>query len=83
MVHGSTRAHNAVVGARAAPIFQVELHKFDHKPQRYGSQVVCKAGVWQPRDLEDPDHVDQRRKAVGLPETEAAYLKYFAGRACN
>ena len=56
---------------------------FDHKPQRYGSQVECKAGRWQPHTLEDPAHVDARRKAMGFQETEAAYLKRFAGMPCQ
>jgi hypothetical protein len=56
--------------------------QFDHKPQRYGSQVECKAGQWQPRDLEDPAHVDDRRKTIGFKETEAEYLKHFADNPC-
>jgi len=56
---------------------------FDHKPQRYGSQVECKAGRWQPQNLEDPDHVDARRKAMGMMWTEAEYLKTFADYPCH
>jgi hypothetical protein len=57
--------------------------QFDYKPQRYGSQVVCRAGTWQPDTLEDPDHVDERRKAVGMRQTEAEYLKYFGKMPCH
>jgi hypothetical protein len=57
--------------------------QFDYKPQRYGSQVVCRAGTWQPDTLEDPDHVDERRKAVGMRQTEAEYLKYFEKMPCH
>ena len=57
--------------------------QFDHKPQRYGSQVQCKAGQWQPNDLEDPAHVDERRKAMGYVETEAEYLKHFTDNPCD
>lgn len=35
------------------------------KPQRYGSQLVAKDGVWVPKPLEDAAHVDARRAAVG------------------
>ena len=56
---------------------------FDHKPQRYGSQVECSAGVWRPQNLEDPTHVDQRRAAVGLKQTEAAYLEEMAADPCS
>jgi hypothetical protein len=48
-----------------------------HKPQRYGSQVRCVNGKVGPDDLEDPAHVDARRNAVGMKETEAQYLTHF------
>jgi hypothetical protein len=57
--------------------------QFDHKPQRYGSQVQCRDGKWQPNDLEDPAHVDERRKAAGYTETEDEYLKHFADNPCH
>jgi len=54
----------------------------DKKPQRYGTQVGCEAGKWRPEPLEDPDHVDDRRKTVGLvPESE--YLAYFGSQPCH
>lgn len=57
--------------------------EIDHKPQRYGSQVTCKAGKWRIMELEDPAHVDARRKAVGLEDTEADYLKGFGDGPCS
>ena len=37
------------------------------KPQRYGTQFLKdSAGKWVPKTLEDPDHVEERRRAVGL-----------------
>jgi len=57
--------------------------QFDHKPQRYGSQVQCIAGQWQPNNLEDPADVDARRKTMGFVETEAEYLKHFADNPCD
>ena len=56
--------------------------EFDQKPQRYGSQVGCEGGVWKPKDLEDPEHVDERRAQMGMKETEAVYLKRFADSPC-
>ena len=56
--------------------------QFDHQPQRYGSQVQCIAGRWQPNNLENPANVDARRKALGFVETEAEYLKHFADNPC-
>lgn len=57
--------------------------EFDHKPQRYGTQLECHGGVWTPRSLEDPEHVEERRRALGLKETEAELIKSRAGWACN
>ena len=55
---------------------------FEHKPQRYGSQVECVHGAYAPQALEDPAHVDERRRAVGLKQTEAEYVKSVGG-ACS
>ena len=39
----------------------------DHRLQRFGTQGYCTGpGTWTPRPIEDPAHVDERRKAVGL-----------------
>jgi hypothetical protein len=58
--------------------------EFDHKPQRYGTQVWCPYGAsaWSLRPLEDPDGVDVRRKSVGIDQTQADYMAEFAGQAC-
>ncbi|WAC47940.1 hypothetical protein OVA03_14730 [Asticcacaulis sp. SL142] len=38
-----------------------------NRPQRYGSQGRCvAAGVWEPFEVEDPAHLDERRAQVGL-----------------
>src|SRR3990167_5308124 len=47
------------------------------RPQRYGSQVVCKAGKWGPDKLEDPDSMDERRKAMGFTQSIPEYVAYF------
>lgn len=41
-----------------------------HKDQSFGSQFVCRDHHWIRYSLHDPDHVDDRRKALGLLETE-------------
>ena len=47
-------------------------------PQRYGTQLECSDGVFQPRPLEDPAHVDELRASVGLgPEAEYVGLSAF------
>lgn len=38
----------------------------DGLPQVYGSQFDTSNGKCQPQPIEDPEHVDERRKAVGL-----------------
>jgi hypothetical protein len=45
--------------------------------QRYGTQGFCVGpGKWTPRAIEDPENVDTRRKAVGLPPL-ADYILSF------
>jgi hypothetical protein len=54
----------------------------DKKPQRYGTQGQClDTGVWKPLDVEDPEHLDQRRAAVGM-EPIAEHAKTVWREAC-
>ncbi|MBY0574788.1 MAG: hypothetical protein K2P84_14005 [Undibacterium sp.] len=46
------------------------------KPQIYGSQTVFSDGVIRLAPIEDPEHVDERRAAVGL-EPIAKYLQQW------
>ena len=46
------------------------------RPQVYGTQVTRRGGAWAPRDLRDPELVDERRAAAGL-EPLAEYLERF------
>ncbi len=47
------------------------------RPQRYGTQGRCTpAGVWEPREVEQPEKLDERRAAVGLGP-EAGYRAVF------
>lgn len=48
------------------------------RPQIYGIQGLCKDGAWTPFAIADPDHVDERRKIIGL-EPLADYQKKFRG----
>lgn len=38
----------------------------DGQPQRYGTQFIRDAQGLRPRPVEDPEHLDERRAAVGL-----------------
>lgn len=55
--------------------------EFDHKPQRYGSQLQCVEGHWVPLDLEDPEHLDALRASIGLP-SEEENLKRWENSPC-
>lgn len=50
------------------------------RPQRYGSQMICKAGrfVIDYGNLEDPANADARRAAMGFHQTLAEYETNFA-----
>jgi hypothetical protein len=49
------------------------------RPQRYGTQMVCRSGKlvvdWD--NLEDPANADARREAIGFPGTLAEYEATF------
>ena len=47
-----------------------------HRPQRYGTQGRCTPeGRFEPREIEDPEHVDQRRAEAGVgPPKLAEYV---------
>ena len=49
------------------------------KPQRYATQGHCVDGAWEPREMETPAEVDERRAAMGL-QPLAEYRKMFEGR---
>ena len=49
------------------------------KPQEYGTQAIARDGGFQPRNLRDPDRVDERRASVGLGSL-AEYLAIMAGQ---
>ncbi|WP_339928706.1 DUF6624 domain-containing protein [uncultured Brevundimonas sp.] len=50
------------------------------RPQRYGTQMTCKAGKWviDYANLEDPEHADERRADMGFHWTLAEYEDLFA-----
>lgn len=70
-------------GGQYALMYDRVALEFDHKLQRYGSQVTCTAGRWGAGELEDPARLDERRRAVGLKQTEAQYLAFFKSMPCR
>jgi hypothetical protein len=55
---------------------RVLLH--EGKPQEYGTQAIAREGRFVPRNLRDPDNVDERRAGAGLGPL-AGYLASMAG----
>lgn len=54
------------------------------KPQKFGTQVTCKDGMWSAWPLEDEKRVDAFRNAYGVKVTFAEYIKKTpVGRACG
>jgi hypothetical protein len=72
---GETNPKNyAYLYDRVASSFQ---NPAERKLQRYGTQGECSGpGTWDPLPVQDPDKLDERRAAVGLPPM-AEYKKMF------
>lgn len=54
---------------------------FEGRPQRYGSQIICTNGRFQPSPVEDATNLDRLRASVGL-EPIAEYLRHWGGKSC-
>jgi hypothetical protein len=72
---GETNPKNyAYLYDRVASSFQ---NPAERKLQRYGTQGMCSGpGSWEPLPVENPDKLDERRAAIGLPPM-AEYKKLF------
>lgn len=55
--------------AQTAYLYDRIMLKLSGK-QRYGTQMTCLKGRWQPLPLEEPDQVDALRKTVDMPPFE-------------
>jgi hypothetical protein len=53
----------------------------DKRLQRYGTQGQCTDGIWKPFEVEDPEHLDERRKTLGM-EPIAEHAKVVSREAC-
>jgi hypothetical protein len=53
------------------------LYDRTHSPQRYGTQGTCVApGKWEPREIENPETVDDRRASMSIiPAKLADYIE--------
>ena len=55
-----------------------------HKPQRYGTQGSCVGpGQWQPRAMEDPARVEERRREIGLSPAKLTEYAAIVSRSCK
>lgn len=75
-VLGPLVAKGEVIGPAYALMFD-RLAISEGRPQRYGSQMTCKDGKFIADALEDPAHIEERRKAMGFTETLAKYAQRF------
>lgn len=53
----------------------------DKRLQRYGTQGRCADGTWKPSEVEDPEHLDERRKTLGM-EPIAVHAQTVSREAC-
>ncbi len=53
----------------------------DKRLQRYGTQGQCADATWKPFDVEDAEHLDERRKALGM-EPIAEHAQVVWREAC-
>jgi len=51
------------------------------RPQKYGTQMVCVSGRYQPYTLEDPSKVNQYRTNLGMKMTLEQYVHMFDDNA--
>jgi hypothetical protein len=68
------------VDGQAYALMYDRLAQSEGRPQRYGTQVTCKAGKWviDRENLEDPENADARRREIGFQGTLAEYEQLFA-----
>lgn len=72
------------VNGRDYALLYDRVEMFAGRPQRYGSQVVCSAGIRSFHVLEDATVVDRRREEVGHPETFAETgVRLRVGQPCG
>jgi hypothetical protein len=61
------------------------LYDRTHSPQRYGTQGACVApGKWEPREIENPESVDERRISMSIyPPKLAEYIERVGTLLCK
>lgn len=60
------------------------LYDRTHKPQRYGTQGSCVGpGQWQPRAIEEPQRLEERRREIGLSPAKITEYAALVSRNCK
>ncbi len=60
------------------------LYDRTHRPQRYGTQGDCASpGKWEPREIEDPEHVDERRASMAINPGKLSEYIQFISKLCE
>ncbi len=75
-------AQGEVSGTAYAMMYD-RLALAEGRAQAYGTQMTCMEGEWQAINLEAPETVDQRRREMGFPTTQAEYEAGFASYSCS
>jgi hypothetical protein len=72
-------AEQGAVPRRQPAMLGDRIRALEGKPQRYGTQFDWDAdGLMSPLPIEDPEHVDERRAAVGLSPLQDATARHRA-----
>lgn len=74
----AARARGEIPGGPVA-FLEDRVRVFEGRPQRYGTQFEFDAdGKMTPAPIEDPEHVNERRRAIGLDTIEERTARYRA-----
>lgn len=83
--YGLAREYGGRKSLRAVAAAAIATAAFScaaHQPQRYGTQGRCNAEHrFEPREMEDPANVDERRKAMDLPPLRE-YIEFATRHLC-
>jgi len=55
---------------RALAYLRDRVSAHESGDQLWGTQGTCKLGRWEPYPIREPEHLDERREAIGLPKFE-------------
>jgi hypothetical protein len=84
LTHMEPLARMGEVNGRDFALLFDRVAMFEGRPQRYGSQVICREGVRTFHTIEDESAVDALRASVGHPDTMAeTAARLRVGQSCG